>query len=79
MPLLFLRMPARRRLAKFSGHGEVLPVFPNAAGTMPESPVTAAMPSQRRAVMLKGYQHWGGHSWTPGVREVRRSSRRIRV
>jgi len=62
-------------LAKSFGFaGTVLPVFPNAGGFDLEEVARLRQPgsaSARRAIMLKGYQHWGGRALT-GLRALER-------
>ena len=62
-------------LAKSFGFaGTVLPVFPNAGGfdlTGVERLRQPGSSSSRRAIMLKGYQHWGGRALT-GLRALER-------
>jgi Glycosyl transferase 4-like/Glycosyl transferases group 1 len=62
-------------LAKSFGFaGTVLPVFPNAGGFDLAEVARLRHPgsaSARRAIMLKGYQHWGGRALT-GLRALER-------
>jgi hypothetical protein len=62
-------------LAKSFGFaGTVLPVFPNAGGFDLAEVACLRQPgsaSARRAIMLKGYQHWGGRALT-GLRALER-------
>lgn len=62
-------------LAKSFGFaGTVLPVFPNAGGFDLAEIARLRQPgsaSARRAIMLKGYQHWGGRALT-GLRALER-------
>lgn len=62
-------------LAKSFGFaGTVLPVFPNAGGFDLAEVARLRRPgpaSARRAIMLKGYQHWGGRALT-GLRALER-------
>ena len=62
-------------LAKSFGFaGTVLPVFPNAGGFDLSGVASLRQPgpaSARRAIMLKGYQHWGGRALT-GLRALER-------
>jgi hypothetical protein len=62
-------------LAKSFGFaGTVFPVFPNAGGfdLAGIAPLRQPGPaSARRAIMLKGYQHWGGRALT-GIRALER-------
>lgn len=62
-------------LAKSFGFaGTVLPVFPNAGGFDLAEVARLRQPgsaSARRAIMLKGYQHWGGRALT-GLRALER-------
>ena len=74
--LLFLRVPARRRPWRnpSDSAGTVLPVFPNAGGFDLAEVACLRQPgpaSARRAIMLKGYQHWGGRALT-GLRALER-------
>lgn len=61
-------------LAKaFGFKGDILPVLPNTGGFDLEkvSGLRQAKPSERRLVMLKGYQHWAGRALV-GLRALER-------
>ena len=67
-------------LAKGMGlRGEVLPVLPNTGGfdldEIRQAPV--APPSQRKLILLKGYQHWAGRALV-GLRALERSADALR-
>lgn len=59
---------------KFGYKGVVLPVFPNAGGFDLEKASSLRRPgpvSERRLIMLKGYQHWAGRALV-GLRALER-------
>lgn len=59
----------------FGFKGEILPVIPNTGGFDIEqiSNLRKGKPSERRLIMLKGYQHWAGRALV-GLRALERCS-----
>ena len=62
---------------EFGFKGEVLPVYPNTGGfkiaKISELRKAIVLPSERKLIMLKGYQGWAGRSFV-GLRALARTS-----